>query len=61
MVSLLEGGAYLLHGTEIIPDSPEAEAQIKAKTGKEISKEQAKKRLHTEFLKITIRQEIWIS
>ena len=43
MVSLLEGGAYLLHGTEIIPDSPEAEAQIKAKTGKEISKEQAKK------------------
>ena len=38
MVSLLEGGAYLLHGTEIIPDSPEAEAQIKAKTGKEISK-----------------------
>ena len=43
MVSLLEGGAYLLHGTEIIPDSPEAAAQIKAKTGKEISKEQAKK------------------
>ena len=39
MVALLEGGAYLLHGTEIIPDSPEAEAQIKAKTGKEISKE----------------------
>ena len=43
MVSLLEGGAYLLRGTEIIPDSPEAAAQIKAKTGKEISKEQAKK------------------
>ena len=31
MVSLLEGGAYLLHGTEIIPDSQEAAAQIKAK------------------------------
>ncbi len=43
MVSLLEGGAYLLGGTEIIPDSPEEAAQIKAKTGKEISKEQAKK------------------
>ena len=35
--------SYLLHGTEIIPDSPEAAAQIKAKTGKEISKELAKK------------------
>ena len=43
MVSLLKGGAYLLGGTEIIPDSGEAAAQIKAKTGKEISKEQAKK------------------
>lgn len=62
MVSLLEGGAYLLRGTEIIPDSPEAAAQIKAKTGKEISKEQAKKEtIAYGILEITIRQEIWIS
>ena len=43
MVSLLEGGAYLVHGTEIVPDNQEAAAAIKAKTGKDITKEQAKK------------------
>lgn len=43
MVSLLEGGAYLVHGTEIVPDNQEAAAAIKAKTGKNITKEQAKK------------------
>ena len=43
MVSLLEGGAYLVHGTEIVSDNQEAAAAIKAKTGKNITKEQAKK------------------
>ena len=43
MVSLVEGGAYLVQGTEIVPDNQEAAAAIKAKTGKDITKEQAKK------------------
>jgi len=43
MVELYEGGAYLVGGTELIPDSGEATAAIKAKTGKDITKEAAKK------------------
>ena len=43
MISLLDSGAYLLHGTEIIPDNHEAAAAIAAKTGKTITKEEAKK------------------
>ena len=41
MVTLLNSGAYLINGTEIIPDSAEATAAIKSKTGKDITKEQA--------------------
>ena len=43
MVSLLEGGAYLVNGTEIIPDSAEALSAVAAKTGKIITKEDAAK------------------
>lgn len=43
MISLLDSGAYLLNGTEIIPDNHEAAAAIASKTGKTISKEDAKK------------------
>ena len=43
MINLMEGGAYLLGGTEIIPDSADAAAQIKNKTGKEASKAEAAK------------------
>ena len=43
MVELYEGGAYLVGGTELIPDSGEAAAAIKAKTGKDITKDAAKK------------------
>ncbi len=42
MITLLEGGAYLVNGTEIIPDGPEAQAEIEAKTGKKINSEQAR-------------------
>lgn len=42
MVSVLEGGAYLVNGTEVIPDSPEALAAVKAKTGKEPQKDAAR-------------------
>nr|WP_308627728.1 hydratase [uncultured Eisenbergiella sp.] len=43
MVTLLEGGAYLVNGTEIIPDNQEAAAAVAAKTGKQIGKEAAAK------------------
>ena len=43
MIKLLEGGAYLLNGTELVPDGADAAAQIKNKTGKEISKSEAAK------------------
>ncbi|MGN0376308.1 MAG: hydratase [Suilimivivens sp.] len=43
MINVLEGGAYLVNGTEIIPDTSEAPAAVKSKTGKDISKEEAKK------------------
>ena len=43
MIDLYDGGAYLLHGTELIADSGEAALAVKAKTGQEITKEEAKK------------------
>ncbi len=43
MISLLDSGAYLLRGTEIIPDNQEAASAILSKTGKNVSKEDAKK------------------
>ncbi len=43
MISVLEGGAYLVNGTEIIPDGPDASAAVKSKTGKDISVEEAGK------------------
>ena len=43
MIELLEGGAYLVNGTEIIPDGADAAAEVKRKTGKEISKAEATK------------------
>ena len=33
MVTLLEGGAYLVNGTQIIPDNQDAAARIAAETG----------------------------
>lgn len=41
MVTLLQGGQYLINGREIVADDAEAQAAIKAKTGKEITKEEA--------------------
>lgn len=43
MVSVHEKGAYLVNGMEIIPDSAEALAQVKSKTGKDISIDEARK------------------
>ena len=41
MIELLQGGAYLLNGNEMIVDDAEATAAIKAKTGKEVTREEA--------------------
>ncbi len=37
MIKLTEGGAYLVGGTRIVYDGPQAAAELKAKTGKEIT------------------------
>lgn len=41
MVTLMESGAYLVNGKQLIPDNAEAAAAIKHITGKEVDKEQA--------------------
>ena len=41
MIKLWDGGAYLIRNEELIPEQTDAAAQIKNKTGKDISKEQA--------------------
>ncbi len=44
MVKLLDGGAYLLNGNEVVPDNGEAAAVLKSKLGDNVpSKEEAKK------------------
>ena len=43
MVKLLNGGAYLVNGQEIIEDGAPSAAAIKSKTGKEVSADEAKK------------------
>ena len=43
MVSLMETGAYLVNGTEIVPETADAAALIKSKTGLDVVKEEALK------------------
>ncbi len=43
MIQLLEGGAYVLHGREIIPDNTDASAILKNRLGSVPVKEEAKK------------------
>ena len=43
MIQLTQGGAYLVNGTDIVADTPEAASQIQAKTGITISREEAAK------------------
>ncbi len=43
MITLLQSGAYLLNGAEIVPDDGEAGAALLSKTGKNITKEEAAK------------------
>ena len=43
MIKLYERGAYLLNGTEIIEDVNDAQAAVAAKTGQQVTKEEAAK------------------
>jgi len=43
MIKLHEGGAYLVKGKEIVPDTHEAPARLKSLTGADVSKEEAAK------------------
>ena len=43
MISLYEGGAYLVNGSQLIADDSEAINKIKAQTGKEVTKEESRK------------------
>lgn len=43
MIQLLDGGAYLVNGTEIIPDGEQAKEAVKGRTGKTVSREEAAK------------------
>ena len=43
MVQLLEGGAYLLNGTEIVPDTRDAASVLESQLGSAPTKEDAKK------------------
>ncbi len=43
MITLSQCGAYLVNGTEVIPEGADAAAQMKSKTGQEVSKQEAAK------------------
>lgn len=43
MIELLQGGAYLIDGKEIIPDAPDAAQAVESRTGKTITREEAAK------------------
>ncbi len=43
MITLSQGGAYLVRGTEVVLESAEAAAQIKSMTGQEVTKQEAAK------------------
>ena len=42
-MKLYEQGVYLLHGTELVADDPQAQDEIRQKTGREVTKEEAAK------------------
>ncbi len=41
MIELLQGGVYLVNGTDIVPDNAQAQAAIASKTGREVCREEA--------------------
>ena len=62
MIKLLNGGAYVLNGTEIIPDTEETPAILKSRLGNVPSKEEARKQtIAYGFLRATILPAPWSS
>ena len=61
MIQLYKNGAWLINGTELVEDSPEAKAQIQQKYDKVVpGKEEAgKNTLPILFYRRTIHQTIW--
>ena len=50
MVTLANGGAWLVNGAEIIADGPKVQAELAAKTGRQYPKKKQRSRpLRTEF------------
>ena len=43
MIELSDGGCYLVNGTDVIPDSAESAAAVKAASGSDVTKEEARK------------------
>ena len=43
MIELFSGGAYLINGSELVADTPQAAQEIKQKTGKEVTNREAAK------------------
>ena len=43
MIELFSGGAYLINGSELVADTPQAAQEIKQKTGKEVTSREAAK------------------
>ena len=43
MINLLQGGAYLVNGTQVVADTPQALQEIKHKTGRTVTREEAAK------------------
>ena len=62
MIQLTQGGAYLVNGTDIVADTPEAASQIQAKTGiRSPKKKQRKTPWHMVFCRSIIPPAIWTS
>lgn len=43
MIQLTQGGAYLVNGTDIVADTPEAASQIQAKTAHDLQRRSSEK------------------
>lgn len=58
MVKLYEGGAYLVHGTHLVPEK-EAEKVAALTEKRQIKRKQEKGQWHTQFWRIITLPEIW--
>ena len=63
MIKLYDTGAYLLNGTELVPDTSDARAVLESKLGgrRLPKRRQPEIPLPMEFWQITIHQAIWTS